>query len=163
MNTITYTFRNGITVGVLRMSPDLLREIQRQFPPPSPPVQHTELGDEPNPADPDYLIAAMEHRQQMGDRLINAIILRGLWVDIDKPALEQLRADMREVGTELPANDKIAYVRYLCITDPGNELRELQEIVLRQGQPTEAAIREAAGEFKSDVPGPGRVFDSSAA
>lgn len=150
--TETYTFANGQTVGVMRVSPDLLRTIRRSFPPPEPPVQHTDLGDEPNAMDPDYLIAMADYEQMLGDKIFDLLILRGVWVQVDKEAVEQLRADVRELGVELPKNDKIVYVRHVLLSDT-RDYAGLQAAIVLQGQPTEEAIQGAQAEFKSDAPG----------
>lgn len=148
----TFTFSNGSQVGIIRMNPDLMRELRRKFPPPEPPVEHTELGDEPNATSPAYLRALADYNEDMGDRTFQLCILRGVWVEIDKEKLAQLREDARVVGLELPENDKITYVRYVLMSS-AEDMRRLTQVVLGQIQPTEEEIGQAQAEFKSDVQG----------
>ena len=148
----TYTFENGMQVGILRVSQNLMRELSRSFPEPKPPMVETSLGLEANPNDPDYLITLEEYREEFGRRSLDMLILRGVWVEIDKEALAALRADMREVGVELEKNDKLVYVKQICVVTP-KDIRGLQNAILGKVQPTEPNIAAAASDFKSNVPG----------
>jgi len=144
----TFTFSNGRTVRVQRVSQLLLRTMNTQFPSPEPPVVKTELGEEENYMDPDYLVALGVHRQLVGEKLLDLLILRGVLCEIDVEAVKQLRADMKSLSIELESNDKIVYIRNLCVTD-ADDVRKLQQAILIQGQPTEEGIQKAAEEFKS--------------
>ena len=148
----TYTFENGMQVGILRVSQNLMRELSRSFPEPKPPMIETSLGMEANPNDPDYLAALEQHREEFGKRVLDMLILRGVWVEVDKAAVEALRVDMAEVGVELEKNDKLVYVKQICVITP-QDIRGLQNAILGKVQPTEPNIAAAVSEFKSTVPG----------
>lgn len=158
----SFTFPDsGITVGLRRFAPDtqdaIAREVTRQNPPPPVPVVETELGDEPNPADPDYQQAISAYfRQQALDvsgRLVE-LAFRRIVVEVDQAAVDLLKADMAAIGTPLPEDwdDRTIYIRHICISST-YDLTSMLAYLQRRSMPTEVAVQEFLESFQRDVSG----------
>jgi hypothetical protein len=74
-----HTFKDsGITITIRKVGPTtqqrLAQQIMKDYPEPQPPIIETELGPEPNPADPAYLSAkeawSQQTRTELSDRLM---------------------------------------------------------------------------------------------
>lgn len=157
-----FTFPDsGITVGLRRFAPDtqdtIARELTRQHPPPPIPIVETELGDEPNPADPDYQQALSRYFQQqavdVAARMVE-LALRRIVVEVDSEAVNQLKADMAAIGTPLPEDmdDHTIYLRHICISST-YDLTSMMAYLQRRSMPTEAVVQEFLESFRRDVPG----------
>lgn len=149
----TFTFKDtGITVSIRKVSPLLGMEIRKAFPPPKPPVVHTELGDEENPADPDYERAMEEYGMLIEDKASRLYIKRGVECEVDTAAVASLRADMADMGITLDPDDKYVYIKYICVGSD-QDYQELIEAITRRSQPTEAAVQETIDMFQPAVSG----------
>jgi hypothetical protein len=147
---------SGKVLRVRRVPVFLMREVQKSVKRPTPPLVEVtyETGPrlEPNRADPEYLTAIEEYGMALGEKMIRLVIKRGVECDVDVAALAELRADMEEIGIELPSDDRYVYVTYICCETPA-DLEALQSAVLRQTQPTEEAVGEALERFRGEVQG----------
>lgn len=157
-----FTFPDsGITVGLRRFAPDtqdtIARELTRQHPPPPIPIVVTELGDESNPADPDYQAALSSYFQQqavdVASRMVD-LALRRIVVEVDEEAVKTLKADMAAIGTPLPEglDSRMIYLRHICISST-YDLTSMLAYLQRRSMPTEVAVQEFLESFRRDVPG----------
>jgi hypothetical protein len=151
-NDSTFTFENGRTVTITRVSPLTLQSVERSCPRPIPPIQKTDLGAEPNYAHPDYIAALNEWQRKINEMSLDTVILFGVETNIDMPALEKARAKAKRAGITLPDDDLLCYVKHICIGSL-DELARLRVKILDTSLPTEERIGEAAEGFKSDVEG----------
>lgn len=154
-----FTFKDtGIEVKIQKVSPLLLTELDRRFPPPKPPrnkviIDGKEIYEE-NKVDPDYLDELAQYESIHEMRVRRLVINRG--VDLEMTA-EQVRQtnDLREFwketyGKELEGTDREVYVSYIAIGTP-DDMNDLIGRILRRSQPTEEAIEEAEDRFPSDL------------
>ena len=157
-----YTFKDtGISVKIRKVSPMLIMEVQKAFPSPKPPMQEVVYGDpgepgartveEPNEAHPDYLVAIDEYNLELEAKVRHLMFKRGVIINLDevqKQEVKELRAEWKEMfGVDLSGSDKYVYISYIAIgTDA--DMEELQEVIMRRSQPTEAAIAESKAGFQ---------------
>lgn len=157
-----HTFKDtGISIKIRKVSPMLIMEVQKAFPPPKPPMQEVVYGDpgepgaktvkEPNEAHPDYLVAIDEYNLELEVKVRQLMFKRGVRINLDddqKQEVKELRADWKEMfDVELSGNDKYVYISYIAIgTD--SDMEELQEVIMRRSQPTEAAVAESKAGFQ---------------
>lgn len=145
-----FTFDNGRTVEIVRVSPLTWRDFERGIAKPKPPMQTTELGEEPNYAHPDYLIGLAEYQEQLTERRTDALIMLGVDAEIDQDALTKFRGKALRVGMTVDEDDVLAYVKHICITTT-DDITHLTNAILGASVPTEEKIGERADEFKSPV------------
>jgi hypothetical protein len=156
-----FKFECGVTVELRRVPPLTLQEFDRQYerdhPVPVPPKQQVDYGNGPvsedNRAAPDFLQAIAQYNGEKARAAMDLILWKGVKVDVDAVALQEARDDAAQFGMTLPGDDRLVYIKHVLIGS-SEELLELRDAILLRGQPTEAAIAQAAGEFKSPVPGP---------
>jgi hypothetical protein len=148
----TFTFANGRTVSITRVSPLTLQSVERSVPRPQPPMQPTDLGPEPNYAHPDYVRAVGEWTAKINEVSLDTMLLFGVEADIDEEALEKARAKARRAGIALPDDDHLCYLKHVCIGSL-EELTRLRAAILDTSLPTEEKIADAGDSFKSDVEG----------
>ena len=157
----TFTFSSGITVGVRRVSPFLVREVERIYPAPEPPTQTVELDGETkieaNPSDPDYLVRLFEHRSMVMEKKMDYLVRHGVVLadeNAAREALTQVRAQwLAEFGQELPQGDFLMdYLRYVCI-GTGDDLNDLVHAITERSAPTESGVTAAAKSFPGHVSG----------
>lgn len=165
-----HTFKDsGITVKIRKVGPTtqqrLAQQIQHDMPEPEPPVVDTELGSEPNLADPAYIAAHADWerrtRVELSDRLMRFAALEAE-VTID----EQARADIARKRRHLQLigiphvdnpdltpeeNEQVFYVLHVAAATP-EDLSEFGAAVLRRSVPTEAAVQAQIATFQRDVP-----------
>ena len=157
-----HTFKDtGIKVKIRKVSPMLIMEVQKAFPPPKPPMQEVVYGDpgesgaktveEPNEAHPDYLVAIDEYNLELEAKVRQLMFKRGVRIHLDeeqKQEVKELREEWKEMfDKDLSGSDKYLYISYIAIgTDA--DMEELQEVIMRRSQPTEAAIAEAKAGFQ---------------
>jgi hypothetical protein len=153
----------GIKVNIRKVSPMLVVELQKAFPPPAPPRQRVRIGEsdeyseEPNPAHPDYLIALGQYNQELEQRVRKLLIQRGVVIppELDgwKDEVKELREWWLEAyGKELEGDDKTIYISYIAVgTD--SDLADLLAVIMQRSQPTEEAINIAKDTFPGEVPG----------
>lgn len=149
----TFTFQDtGITVQIRKVSPSIGTEIRKAFPPPKPPVHKVEIGgqivEEANEADPDYERAYQEWGLMVEAKAARLYIKRGVECEVDKAAVDVVRADMESEGMTLEGDDKYIYIRYICIGTE-DDYQELLMAITRRSQPTEVAVAEAVEQFQS--------------
>lgn len=159
---VVHTIRGtGTVVAIRKISPLLVREVQRANPPPKPPMQTVDYGDgevreEPNPADPAHQEALAAHRALIEEQTMRLVLLRGVVVQMTparEAAVAELRAFMREeYGHELDPNDRLVYLSYIAI-GTGEDLHDLAQAVFRRSQPTEGAVAEAVETFRPAIQG----------
>lgn len=156
-NSIPFRLHDtGETVYISKVNPLLVREITRNFPPPKPPLNKMQYGeewvDEPNELDPSYIQEKQQHDEEVNNRLIKLVIRRGVWIDWNEQKAQQvttLRQDMEELGnTDLPEDDKLIWVMYLAVGTP-EDMEELVTAVTRRSRPTEKPIQENISSFRS--------------
>ncbi len=157
-----HTFKDtGIKVKIRKVSPMLIMEVQKAFPPPKPPMQEVVYGDpgesgaktveEPNEAHPDYLVAIDEYNLELEAKVRQLMFKRGVRIHLDeeqKQEVKELREEWKEMfDKDLSGSDNYLYISYIAIgTDA--DMGELQEVIMRRSQPTEAAIAEAKAGFQ---------------
>ena len=145
---------SGKTLRVRRVPIFLMREVQKAVKRPTPPmvevVYETGARREANRADPDYLEALDEYQMALGEKMIRVVVRRGVEVDIDQEAVDQLRADLADLGLPAEADDKYLYIVHICC-ETDQDLKALQDAVLRRSQPTEEATAEAIERFPAEV------------
>jgi hypothetical protein len=156
-----FTFPDsGITVGLRRFAPDtqdqIARAIQRETPPPALPMVETELGAEPNPADPDYQTALSSYMQQIVlevSRKLIDLALRRMEVTVDQDAVAALREDMAAIGTPIDdTDDRMVYIRHICISST-YDLTVMMAYLQRRSLPTEVAVQEFLESFQRPISG----------
>jgi hypothetical protein len=147
-----FTFKDtGITILTRRVSPLLMYELRKQFPAPEPPLQKVSFGEdeetyEPNPAHPEYHAAMNKYNSEFKDKAMVLLIKRGTvinWTDEMRGEIAELRKFwMDEYGWELPKDDTLAYIQYICVGSP-QDLDEFTTFITTRSQPTEEAVAEA--------------------
>lgn len=154
-----FTFENGKKVMTKSVSVMLTMELHKAFPPPRPPKQTVTLADgiesvEENPSDPDYQEAYRRYQIEQEERVQKLLLKRGVvieWDDEKRAAVKDLREFwLGEFGKELDPDDLMVYISHICI-GPQEDMTGLVNKILRQSQPTEAAINETQDSFPSQV------------
>lgn len=155
-----FTFPDsGITVGLRRFAPDtqdaISRELMRRQPAPPVPVIETELGEEENPADPDYQQATVAYLQRINLEVSAKMVelaLRRIEVEVDHATVDQLKEDMAAIGTPLPddLDDRMVYIRHICISS-SYDLTAMIAYLNRRSLPTEAAVQEFLDSFQRNL------------
>lgn len=157
-----FTFpHSGITVGVRRIAADtqdaINRELQRQHPPPEPPVVDNgdELEPSPNLADPDYQEQLRHYLRDIALKLTTKMFdlaLRRIVVEVDQDTLDEFKADMAAIGTPLPEDmdDRELYIRHICVSDQA-DLAALIGYLQGQSMPTPEVVQEFLDTFRGDV------------
>ncbi len=148
----------GKRVLLRKLSPLLAQQLRKDFPPPEPPLQEVDFGGEksyePNYSHPDYQYKLKQYEADFNEKSQRLLIKRGVvltWTDEMRAELDELRKFYRdEYGKELPADDHICYVSYLC---PGSDsdLEEMINKLMRRTQPTGEAVAEAQDMFQRQV------------
>lgn len=170
----THTFKDsGITIRIRKVGPAtqqrLAQQIQKDIPKPDPPMITTELGVEPNPADPTYAAAIAEWNQQQGlalnHRLMTLAALESE-VEIGPEETAQIARARRNlqlmgVSPDDPAftdeeNDRVLYVLHIACVSP-EDLKEFASILMSHNAPTEAAVQSHIETFPGDLPGAERL------
>lgn len=147
----------GIQVNIRKVSPMLVVELQKAFPPPTPPRQRVQIGDsddyteEPNPAHPDYLLAMGKYNQELEMKVRQLLIKRGVVLDLTsdwKDQVDELRQFWLDTyGKELEGDDKVLYISYIAVgTD--SDLSDLLAAIMQRSQPTEEAVETAKSTFQ---------------
>lgn len=164
-----HTFKDsGITIAIRKVGPTtqqrLAQQIMKDYPEPQPPIIETELGPEPNPADPAYLAAKEAWNQQTRTELTNRLMLIAALeaeVTIDDAARADIARKKRhlklidipyEDNPDLTAeeNEKVFYILHVAAGTP-EDLGEFSAAVLRRSVPTEEAVQTQIATFQRDV------------
>lgn len=159
---------SGITIAVRKLSPmtmlSLDTAVRRDMPPPAVPRSIVDYGDgvteiEPNPADPDYQAALAAYEQNVrleaGKRFTRLVATYCL-VEWDSDAVAALRSGMAAIGSPLNAEDDTdAYIyvwQIACVSN--QDITTLQNFIMGQSQPMEAAVQAHAATFPDATQGP---------
>lgn len=164
-----HTFKDtGITIGIRKVGPSaqqsLAMAIMKEMPEPPIPVVTTEIGDEPNAADPAYIAAREKWNQETRIELTRRLMLIAALeaeVTIDDRARQdiarrkrslQLAKTPHEDDPDLTPeeNERVFYVLNIAAGTP-EDLGEFGEVVLRRSVPTEEAVQSQIATFRSDV------------
>lgn len=156
----TYTTKNGITLKIKPVPPMLIQDAGRRLKPPKVPTYYNKDKEveEENPDDPDYTQALVQWNVDRAD-LVNGIILAwGTELVFVPESISPVDSDewvemVKEVADlDVPTS---RYKRYYCwlkwvalsnAEDFGNLL---QRAALFSGVTTEAAVAQAAEEFRN--------------
>lgn len=164
-----HTFKDsGITIKIRKVGPTtqqrLAQAIMKELPEPQPPIVETELGPEPNAADPAYLAARekwdSDTRNELTQRLMLIAALEAE-VTIDDAARQDIarkRRHLKLIGIPYDdnpdltpeENEKVFYILHVAAGTP-EDLREFSEAVLRRSVPTETAVQAQIATFQRDV------------
>jgi hypothetical protein len=164
-----HTFRDsGITIKIRKVGPStqqrIAQAIMKEMPEPSVPIVKTELGDEPNAADPAYLLAKAEWDQATNQELARRTMLIAALeaeVTIDDAAranIARKQRNMRLAGAAYEPNadltseenEKVFYILHVAAATP-EDLREFSAAVMRRSMPTEEAVQSQIATFQRDV------------
>lgn len=164
-----HTFKDtGITIGIRKVGPStqqsLAMAIMEEMPEPRPPLVETELGPEPNAADPAYIAAREKWNQETRAELTRRLMLIGALeaeVTIDDRARQDIARRKRSLALaktpykdnpELTPeeNERVFYVLHVAAGSP-EDLGEFGEVVLRRSVPTEEAVQKQIATFQRDL------------
>lgn len=168
----TFTFKDtGITVGIRKVGPStqqrVAQAIMAEMPEPAIPMVETELGPEPNAADPLYLAEkeawSVKTRSELTRRLMLIAALESE-VEIDSSARADIARRKRSLtlantpyhdDPEMTAeeNERVFYILHVAAGTP-EDLGEFGEMVMRRSVPTEEAVQRQIATFPGDVQGP---------
>jgi hypothetical protein len=144
----------------------LAQQIMLDDPEPVPPMVKTELGEEPNPADPAHdralkawqartfvklnqqllVLAALECEVTIGDAEKEEIARRQRYLKaVGMPWEPNADLDDRE-------NERVFYILYIACAE-SDDLSEFGQVVMKRSLPTEAAVAQHIETFPGDVPG----------
>jgi hypothetical protein len=151
-----FTFHDtGVKVLIKKVSPLLVVELQKAFPPPAPPQQEVEIGGEivieSNPAHPDYVATMNEYNREFEMRVRRLLIKRGVEIPGENKEWQEEVAELREFwreeyAKELEGDDKMLYISYIAVGTDG-DLTDLLGAIMQRSQPTEAAVAAAKASF----------------
>lgn len=165
-----HTFKDsGITIKIRKVGPTtqqrLAQQIMKEIPEPVVPTVETELGPEPNAADPAYLLAheawEQQTRRELTERLMLIAALEAE-VEIDDAARVDIARKQRHlklIGIPYEANpdlteaenEKVFYILHVAAGTP-DDLGEFSAAVLRRSVPTEEAVQAQIATFQRDLP-----------
>jgi hypothetical protein len=160
-----FTFADsGIKVQIRKVSPNLMRELEKAFPPPKPPVERVNYGtaDEPewreeeNPLNDAYRSTMDEYNTKMEDRIQALLIKRGVVMDMTedvKASVDELRQQWREdFNADLPEDDKLVFIKYIA-AGTIEDLTDLIMAIMRRSQPLEEDIQAEEAAFQGKISG----------
>jgi hypothetical protein len=153
----SFVFKDtGVTVPIRKVSPYLVMDLQRAFPPPEPPLNEVDYGDgkkvmEPNEASPAYQRELVKYNTALQERLQILLIKRGVAIelsDAQKAEVVELREFMKnELQIDLDPDDKVVYITRIAMGTDG-DLTDLINAIMRRSQPTEEAVSEATKSIR---------------
>ena len=164
-----HTFQDsGITIRIRKVGPmtqqRMAQAIQKEIPEPDVPIAQTELGPEPNPADPTYIKAydAWDRKTTalLSERMMRYAALEAE-VTIDDAARAAISRAKRNLalsgaawesidGLTEDENDRVFYILHVaCATQ--DDLREFSAAVRTRSVPTEEAVQRHIATFPGDV------------
>jgi len=164
-----HTFKDsGITIRIRKVGPTtqqrLAHIIKQEFPAPPVPIVETELGKEPNAADPQYMIDKDAWETQTNTELTNRLLLIAALeaeVMIDDRARAEIARKKRHLALigiteDYPdltpeENERVFYILHVCAASP-EDLGEFGAAVLRRSVPTEEAVQSQIATFQRDLP-----------
>jgi hypothetical protein len=166
----THTFKDtGITIRIHKVGPTtqqrLAQAIMKENPEPKPPMIETELGPEPNAADPAYIADKDAWEQQTRRELTERLMLIAA-LEAEVTIDDQARADIARKQRHLKLigiphennpdltpdeNEKVFYILHVAAGTP-EDLGEFSAAVLRRSVPTEEAVQAQIATFQRDLP-----------
>lgn len=155
---------SGYTVEFRPIGPLTINEIgkavRKETPAPDAP-RNTVTGldgteqTETNTADPAYQAALAAYESavatEVGMRLMRLIARRIVMTPADVETAQQARADLAEIGVELPEDDRDVFLNHVLFAGT-DDIMAIQSAFLRRSQPTEEAIQEKVADFPGEVP-----------
>jgi hypothetical protein len=164
-----HTFKDsGITIKIRKVGPTtqqrLAQAIMREMPEPVIPMVDTEIGPEPNAADPAYIAAKEKWEQDTRNELTQRLMLIAALeseVTIDERARQDIarkRRHLKLIGIPFEdypdltpeENEKVFYILHVAAGTP-EDLGEFSQAVLRRSVPTEEAVQAQIATFQRDV------------
>lgn len=163
-----HTFQDsGITVRLRKIAPNtqaqLSLQVQRENPRPPPPIVKTELGEEANEADPQYIRDLDEWERECAqalNRKMFTIAALECECEVDMDEVQRKQRSFRaakfqwEEDLDMSEEDraKVFFIEHIaCATQ--DDLREFYAAVTRRSQPTEAAVQAHVDNFPGNVSG----------
>lgn len=164
-----HTFKDsGITIRIRKVGPmtqqRMAQAIQKEIPEPAVPMVETELGREPNPADPAYSAAYQAWDRKtaalLSERMMRYAALEAE-VTIDDQAKNEIARAKRNMalsgaawepiaGLTEEENDRVFYILHVaCATQ--DDLKEFSAAVRTRSVPTEEAVQRHIATFPGDV------------
>lgn len=167
--TLTHTFmRTGETCTIIQVSPFVVEELRRSFPPPPIPTQTVDYGNgktvvEDNPDHPQYRADMEAYGSMLEEKFRIVLFSLGVEMGYDKEWVTKFRGIMKKAGADarLPDDDKVVYITYRCL-EP-NEYEQMCNKILGISQPTREAVEKHIQSFPSDIPAQGLNGSESAA
>lgn len=157
----------GVTLKICRIPYMLLEDWRKGLPEP-PPVPRQEVDYagvkkmEENPSHPSYVQAMNEHGYKLGMLGIEFAIDRGVVVEVDQAAVDELRqwAAQQVPPVQLPTSDKVVFISRILVPDLV-ELLQIRIAVFGRIAPTQEMIDRAVDGFRSNLSGeePVRLAD----
>lgn len=165
----TYKTKTGVTLKLKRVSPLLMADASRALVEPRVPqvanLDKEEDGSvlEDNPADPDYIAAMNQYRQQLSDLSSAIYLTRGTVPERPLPdgvpdwEDSEWSADIEDIAQiRVPALGKRRYwawLKYIVLEDLDDFSDLLRAIMRRGGITMEADVAQATTDFRSDEEG----------
>lgn len=165
-----HTFKDsGITIRIRKIGPmsqqRMAQAVRKEIPEPEPPTVETELGNEPNTADPAYLKAyeAWERKTNslLSERMLTYAALEAEVAigDVERAEIARTKRSLAISGvtwepivnlTEAE-NDRVFYILHIACATP-DDLKEFSAAVRERSTPTEEAVQRHLATFPGDVP-----------
>lgn len=165
-----HTFKDsGITIRIRKVGPmtqqRMAQAIRREISEPEPPMIETELGREPNAADPAY-IKAYEAWETQTTALLSERMMRYAALEAEATIDDRARAEiarakrsMRLSGAEWQPiegltqdeDDRVFYILHVCCAT-ADDLKEFSQAVRTRSVPTEEAIQRHIATFPGELP-----------
>lgn len=154
------TFANGAKATLRPVSPYTIQAVETSIPRPAPPMQEVDHADgtkhrEPNPAHPEHIAALQARRLLILERQQNIMLKLGIQIEMTPKAKKEVaafRAVASEIGIPLEDDDKLVYLKHICLTDAAT-IRDVIQRIGRASAPAEEVVAEAAASFKSEPVG----------
>lgn len=164
-----HTFKDsGITIRVRKIGPmsqqRMAQAVRKEIPEPEPPLIETELGREPNPADPVYLKLYSEWERTtnnlLSERMLRYAALEAEVTigDAEKAEIARTRRSLAISGVTIDPiaglteaeNDRVFYILHIACATP-DDMREFSAAVRERSTPTEEAVQRHIATFPGDV------------
>lgn len=157
---------HGVALHIRKVSPLLMNKIleavRREWADRKPrvPVQLVDFGNGPvpqeNPLDSTYQEALLEWENEVAQeasmRFLDVAITSSVDVEVDRARLQELRQAMEAAGMPLLESDKVAFIKYLVLTENG-DVQRLMSVFSRKAKPTPEAVQAHKDTFRPPVPG----------
>lgn len=158
----TITLSSGVTFRLAPLQPlfyqAYVSKLEKELPMPEMPKILTKTMENPegewllNPSDPDYQRAIQIRQNTYGDKMLDALIIMGLEVDLPKDAswLDKLKYLGVDINENSPEGLKVAYVRFVALRTV-QDIQAITDAILRQVTVTEGAVTQATTSFRGKV------------